>query len=145
MGKRATFGRRAPAQHQPIPKKKTNFGPSSPASPASSDAPLEAFKIEPDLPAVPRPKPVDPELEEWKRTRKKMGLFAWRPLYFMASLCFGLASFVLPDSVSDTLQWPLYVLAGASFYIGAKARRAKREARRAAKAERLETAAQNGI
>jgi hypothetical protein len=41
----------------------------------------------------------------------------------MAGLCFGIASFVLPDSVSDDLQWLLYVLAAASLYAGLRKRK----------------------
>jgi hypothetical protein len=36
----------------------------------------------------------------------------------MASLCFGIASFVLPDSVSDELDWLLYGLMAMSMYVG---------------------------
>ena len=44
----------------------------------------------------------------------------------MASLCFGLASFVLPASINDIVQWPLYGLAAVSFYVGVRAKRQKR-------------------
>jgi hypothetical protein len=36
----------------------------------------------------------------------------------VASLCFGIASFVLPDTVNDGVQWLLYALAAASLYGG---------------------------
>jgi hypothetical protein len=36
----------------------------------------------------------------------------------MASLCFGVASLVLPDSVNTAVQWPLYGLAAISFIAG---------------------------
>jgi hypothetical protein len=36
----------------------------------------------------------------------------------MASLCFGIASFVLPDTVNDDLDWLLYGLMAISAYVG---------------------------
>jgi len=36
----------------------------------------------------------------------------------MASLCFGIASLVLPDSVNENLDWLLYGLMTASLYSG---------------------------
>jgi len=36
----------------------------------------------------------------------------------MAGLCFGIASFVLPDSINDVAQWPLGALMIASFCVG---------------------------
>ena len=135
MEKSAAFGRRAPAQYRSPEPNRRKAPPASPASAALDDAPQDAFEAGPASPPVRQSDPVDAELEEWKRTRKKLPFFAWRPFYFMASLCFGLASFVLPDSINDIVQWPLYALAGMSFYLGMKMRRAKREARLAAKKE----------
>jgi len=40
----------------------------------------------------------------------------------MASLCFGIASLVLPDSVNDILDWTLYGLTAASLYAGLSGR-----------------------
>ena len=34
----------------------------------------------------------------------------WPQLSLMASLCFGIASFVLPDSVNDNVDWLLWGL-----------------------------------
>jgi hypothetical protein len=34
----------------------------------------------------------------------------------MASMSFGIAAFVLPESVNDAVQWPLYALSAASLY-----------------------------
>jgi hypothetical protein len=36
----------------------------------------------------------------------------------MASLCFGIASFVLPDSVNENLDWLLYGLMAVTLYAG---------------------------
>jgi len=71
---------------------------------------------------------VDAELEEWKRARRKNFKIPWRPLYIMASICFGIASFVLPDSVNSNVDYLLYALMAASFYAGIKKRREKKAA-----------------
>ena len=61
---------------------------------------------------------LDYDLREWKLARKRNFEIPWRPLSLLASLFFGFASFALPDSVNDIVQWPLYALAAASFYVG---------------------------
>ena len=66
---------------------------------------------------------VDDELLEWTRARKKAFKLPWRQLSVIAGLCFAVASFVLPDSVSDALQWLLYALAAVSFYVGLRRRK----------------------
>jgi len=48
---------------------------------------------------------LDDELREWKLARRRNLEIPWRPLSLMATLCFGIASFVLPDSVNDNVQW----------------------------------------
>jgi len=69
---------------------------------------------------------VDDELREWKRSRWGGFKIPWRQLSLMASLCFGIASFVLPDSVNNDVQWLLFALMAASIYAGiAKRREAK--------------------
>ena len=50
---------------------------------------------------------VDEDLREWKRARKPNFEVLWRSLLLIATLCFGIASFVLPDSVNDTVDWLL--------------------------------------
>jgi hypothetical protein len=55
----------------------------------------------------------------------------WSSLYLMGSLSFGIASFVLPDSVNDAADWLLYVLCGASLWAWFSARR-KRKTEQAA-------------
>lgn len=65
----------------------------------------------------------DDDFEQWKRARKPNFTVLWRPLYLLASLFFGVASFALPDSVSDIVQWFLYALAAASFWVGFRRRR----------------------
>ncbi|HEU5019428.1 MAG TPA: hypothetical protein VFT69_15815, partial [Pseudolabrys sp.] len=39
----------------------------------------------------------DLEFAAWKKQRARGPRLPWRQLSFMASLCFGVASFVLPD------------------------------------------------
>lgn len=63
----------------------------------------------------------DDDLEEWKRARKFQ--IPWRQLSFMASACFGIASFVLPNSVNDKVDWLLYALMAISFVVGLSRRR----------------------
>ena len=82
------------------------------------------------MPATPALSPsqsqgpsIDDELREWKQARKMAFQIPWRQLFVMAGLSFGIASFVLPDSLSDDLDWPLYALAAASFYAGLRKRR----------------------
>jgi hypothetical protein len=66
---------------------------------------------------------LDDDLKEWKRARKQNFEIPWRPLSLLASVFFGIASFALPDSVNDVVQWPLYGLAAASFWVGFRRRR----------------------
>jgi hypothetical protein len=61
---------------------------------------------------------LEDELREWKQARKSGFRIPWRQLSLMASLCFGIASFVLPDSINDNVQWLLYALMAASLYAG---------------------------
>lgn len=43
----------------------------------------------------------------------------------MAGLCFGIASFVLPDAINDAVQWPLYLLTVIGLYVGLHKRKVK--------------------
>jgi len=110
MEHRQTFGRRA--------------GPRSPTAelaPPTSSAPAPAivpFSV--PTPALPS---IENEIEEWKRARGRGFYFPWRQLSLMAGLCFGVASFILPASVNDAVQWPLYILAAISFYVGLRKRK----------------------
>lgn len=93
----------------------------------------QAATVQSTTPAVERParsseksqfaSPDDDELRQWKQARKQNLKIPWRPLSLMATLCFGIASFVLPDSVNDNVQWLLYALAAASLYAGFRKRR----------------------
>ena len=71
------------------------------------------------LPAAKSDAPsLDQELQEWKRARGSHFKIPWRQVSLMASLCFGIASLVLPASVNDNVQWLLYALMAASLYVG---------------------------
>ncbi len=72
---------------------------------------------------------VEQELQEWKRARRRNFKLPWFQLWLMASLSFGIASFVLPDSVNDQVDWLLYALMAASAYAGFSRRRQEKRAR----------------
>lgn len=82
-----------------------------------------------------RPAPVsnaafpsgDEELRAWKEARRSK--FPLQQVALMASLSFGIASFVLPDAVNDRIEWPLYALCGASLYVGLSKRFRKADAK----------------
>ena len=121
---RPTFGRRVSTQPQAFQAK-----PTRPVAPPDDGQRTDArlAGIEPAAAAVgppPSQEPaIDEELHEWKRQRQKAYSIPWRQLSLMSGLCFGIASFVLPDSVSDAAQWLLYALAAAGLYAGFRKRR----------------------
>ncbi len=90
--------------------------------PVVSDIPAAA-----SLPVTGKisPSPHDLELHEWKKARRQSYQIPWRQLSWTATLCFGIASLVLPDTVNDNVQWLLYALMAASFYAGFVGRRRK--------------------
>lgn len=110
-----SFGRRVAVQTQSrIARTGAEAGKQG-RNAASGEAALES-------PLLPSPTnsgslSVDQELDEWRRGRQGFKV-PWRPLSLMASLCFGIASFVLPDWVNDNVQWLLYALMAASLYVG---------------------------
>jgi hypothetical protein len=112
MESRRTFGRRAVPQ-APAPYAMPQ-APSRPAEPILSS-------LSPDATLAS----VDDEIEAWKAARGSVIPFPWRQLSLMAGLCFGIASFVLPDTVNDAVQWPLYALTAISLYAGLHKRKAK--------------------
>lgn len=110
MEHRRTFGRRSGPQFAT-----TGLAPPVPSAENAAAIPLSA----PTLPSI------EDEIEEWKRARGYRALFPWRQLSLMAGLCFGVASFVLPGEVNDVVQWPLYLFAAISFYVGLRKRKDK--------------------
>ncbi|HSZ10926.1 MAG TPA: hypothetical protein VK759_02040 [Rhizomicrobium sp.] len=99
------------------------------APPSSARVASPEISVERHLPhqAQPEPPSLDEELREWKRSRKHGFEIPWRPLYIVASACFGVASFILPDSVNGNADYLLYALMGLSLYAGFRKRRRKAE------------------
>ena len=115
-----SFGRRGETQRQPLRSTRTTESAAQ-STRVKSAGPSIALTM--SLLEKPEFSQLDADLREWKRARKRNFEIPWRPLSLMATLCFGIASFVLPDSVNDTAQWFLYVLMAASFYVGIRRRR----------------------
>jgi len=115
MANQTTFGRRAAPQRQLLRTAETS-GPVPPiAKSVFGDESADRSPITPREITVSH---VDHELREWKQARKQHSRIPWRQLALMASLCFGIASLVLPDSVNENLDWVLYGLMAASLYAG---------------------------
>lgn len=123
MANNRTFGRRAGPQRPPQTRR-----PQFAAAAQGTKAAPKEITAETSVPPLEAEEAssLDRELLEWKRARRGAGV-PWRPLSLIASLCFGIASFVLPDSINDVVQWPLYALMAASFYVGISSRRRKSE------------------
>ena len=109
-----------------------NPPPSSGRSMRTTETVAQATRVQSTGPSVERPvrlpekselPSLDDDLREWKLARRRNFEIPWRPLSLMATLCFGIASFALPDSVNDNVQWLLYALAAASLYAGFRKRR----------------------
>jgi len=97
------FGRRAP--RQPAPRGDSVQPVLAPVQPqASLD---QKF----DVPST-SDMSVDEELAEWKRSRRY--ILPWRQISLMATLSFGIASLVMPDSVNEPVEWLLYALTAVS-------------------------------
>jgi len=108
-----------------------NPPPSSGRSIGTTEAVAQTAAVQSSAPPIERPAfllekselpSIDDELREWKLARKRNFEIPWRPLSLMATLCFGIGSFALPDSVNDNVQWLLYALAAASLYAGFRKR-----------------------
>jgi hypothetical protein len=98
--------------------------PSKPPMPAMTKISRPAAAAPTPLKAEAATPSVDEELRLWKKSRRYS--FPIRPLALMASLSFGIASFVLPAEINDQVQYPLYALSAASMVVGL---RRKRQAR----------------
>lgn len=106
---------------------------------AESRLEFAAFE-EPVFVSAEMPRPAaqelspEEELQAWKaeRARERFSRIPWRQLSLMAGLCFGIAGFVLPDSMNDTLSWLFYALSAASFAAGILKRKAAAKAATAA-------------
>ncbi len=114
-----SFGRRISPQRLPR-RAKDAVTPKAECAAELTDIPVE---LSPSLPPHADASGSDDELQAWRAQRKERFQIPWKPLSLMATLCFGIASFVLPDSVNDAVQWLLYALMGASLYAGFGRRR----------------------
>jgi hypothetical protein len=108
---RPAFGRRITPQAQQA----------APARPVRAVEPVAAESVSPVLePAIAPERPsvdsVDQDVLAWKEARGSQFKIPWRQIYLMASLCFGIASFVLPDSVNDNVDYLLWGLCAMSAY-----------------------------
>jgi hypothetical protein len=106
MVNQRSFGRRA--DRQPPARQAKNA-----IAVAASTAALSSAPAPPSLEMAPPC--LDEELLAWTKARKQNFKIPWRQVSLMASLCFGIASFVLPESLDDSIQWLLYALAAVSF------------------------------
>ena len=113
------FGRRVSAELSPLGRRSV---PRMPAWPHAerADMPSSSFAL------AKIGSTDDDDLRDWKRARRQSYRLPWRQLLLMASLCFGVAAFVLPNTVSDALDWLLYGLMIASFVAGIGRRRDRR-------------------
>lgn len=132
MPQPGSFGRR-PSSRTPSPATRSAPSPSAPAGWASqTDSLFSRARAEADdaarlgmLPPLAETQSLEAELAEWKARRRGGFKLPWRQMSLMASLCFGIASFVLPDDVNAMVNWLLYGLMAASFLVGVTGGRKK--------------------
>jgi hypothetical protein len=109
------FGRRTNPQWQPRSGGSQINLSGSDASAGVADVP--AYELSPLQRQIIFPNAGDEPRQAKPSTQRRFKM-PWRQLALMASLCFGIASFVLPDSISDQLDWLLYGLMAISAYAG---------------------------
>lgn len=119
MADQTTFGRRT-TPSRPLTRAVEAHAPARPASNFARNEKAAEHQSE-LLKHIASP-PLDDEFREWKKARKRHSGLPWRQLALMASVSFGVASLVLPNSVSDELDWVLYALMAASAYAGLQRR-----------------------
>jgi hypothetical protein len=120
MVHQTTFGRRSTSQRQSL-RATEKFDPIPPSTKSVfAETSVDYSSV---AKTTIEPPHIDHELQEWKQARKQHSKIPWRQLSLMASLCFGIASFVLPDSINENLDWLLYGLMAASLYAGLRRRR----------------------
>jgi len=110
MVPRQAFGRRVSPQGFPASPRR------APVQPIQASQPVGAEVAAPAV--VPGDQPsLDAELSAWKKERGSQFKMPWSQLSLMASLCFGIASFVLPDSVNQNVDWLLWGLTIMSAWV----------------------------
>jgi hypothetical protein len=120
----ATFGRRASPQAN-APRATIVREPVVPEAKPPAPSTFESATA----PATDAPS-LEDELREWKRNRASGFQIPWRQISLMATLFFGIASFVLPDSTNDVVNWLLYALMAISFAVGISRRRKRADTAR---------------
>ena len=118
MPQRQPFGRRITPHLQPAAPVRVESAALRVVAPAVVEQPSPP-PVEEHAPSV------DQELLDWKQARGNQFKFPWRQVYLMASLCFGAASFVLPDSVNDNVDYLLWGLCAMSAYAWFSGRKKK--------------------
>jgi hypothetical protein len=119
MANRQAFGRRVSSQAFPAPPRRALVQPVSAPQPVAVEAAAPTV--------VPGDQPsLDAELSAWKQERGSQFRIPWSQLSLMASLCFGIASLVLPDSVNSNVDWLLWGLAIMSAWVWYSNRRKKK-------------------
>ena len=109
------FGRRTIPQPQPLRAGPKPHLPAPEAKPAIADMAAEHAAL------LQREILFPQASEDWRgkdQAIKPKFKVPWRQVALMASLCFGIASFVLPDTINDDLDWLLYGLMAISAYVG---------------------------
>jgi hypothetical protein len=107
MAPRQAFGRRASPQAFQAPPRR---------APVAAPQPLAAEAVASTVAPDDQPS-LDAELNAWKQERGSKFKMPWSQLSLMASLCFGIASFVLPDSVNENVDWLLWGLSGMAAWV----------------------------
>ena len=103
MANRQAFGRRASPQAFPAPPRRAPVQPTQASQPVGAEVAAPAGMPDDQT-------SLDAELSAWKQERGSQFKMPWSQLSLMASLCFGIASFVLPDSVNSKVNWLLWGL-----------------------------------
>jgi hypothetical protein len=113
---RSSFGLRGASQAAPALAAAVRSAPGERAATVRAD-------VHPGLPPEDDASSIDDEVQAWKAQRSFT--IPWKQLCLMASICFGIASFVLPDDVNRSVNWLLYGLTAVSFCVWFNGRRAR--------------------
>jgi len=120
MAPRQAFGRRVSPQALPASPRR------APVQPLQASQPVGAEVAAPT--GMPDDQPsLDAELSAWKQERGSRFKMPWSQLSLMASLCFGIASLVLPDSVNSKVNWLLWGLTIMAAWVWYSNRRKKKK------------------
>jgi hypothetical protein len=117
MRDRQTFGRRNNPQGTSRPQN---------AVVQSPRPETVAFAVPVEIAMPDTAESLDAELAAWRQARGSKFKMPWSQLSLVASLFFGVASFVLPDSVNDSVDWLLWGLSITSFCVWYSDRRKKK-------------------